>query len=273
MDGSGGALVHALCAQTALVGIDVCQVVLHRDGLVRADLGALAAAYAGRRASLAGNGALVLAAAENHHLEAAGAFGPELDDALGAGLGAGSAAGALALVNHRQPRFGVHRDGAELAHAGAVAATQTAIRAGGVAAVEGRLDLAGGVSLVVCGLGTVCARSVTFYHGHLGGLCCHRLAQNGGDLAHCLAASNGAEGVAQVVHGHQFRGEITTAGRAATAAIGAGESRLHIVDAGVLLHFELLGHDKKDCRNQQPDRSENDYSNNYRIHSVKVIVL
>ena len=68
------ALVHALAAQTALLKVNVCQVVLKGDGLERAGLYALAATYAGNVTGLLGNGALVLVDAA--YIYPAVQFGP-----------------------------------------------------------------------------------------------------------------------------------------------------------------------------------------------------
>ena len=95
------ALVNALAAQAALIGIDICQVILKRDGLKCASLDALAATYAGYGTRLLGNGALILVDAAYLypavHLVAVTQF----YHTARAGLDTGSACGTFFLIHHR----------------------------------------------------------------------------------------------------------------------------------------------------------------------------
>ena len=130
------ALVYALAAQTALLKVNVSQVVLKGDGLKRACLDALAAAYAGNVTSLLGNGTLILVYAAYIYPAVQFVLVTEFDDIARAGLGASTAGSALVLINHRKSRLGIHVDGIELTCLDTVAATQAAKETAGLTAVH-----------------------------------------------------------------------------------------------------------------------------------------
>lgn len=130
------ALVYALAAQTALLKVNVSQVVLKGDGLKRACLDALAATYAGHITSLLGNGTLILVYAAYIYPAVQFVLVTEFDDTARAGLDAGSAGGALVLINHRKSSLGIHLNGVELTGRYAVTATQTAKETAGLTAVH-----------------------------------------------------------------------------------------------------------------------------------------
>ena len=120
------AFIHALAAQTALLKVNVCQIVLKGNGLERAGLDTLAATYAGYITSLLGNGTLILVYAAYVNPAVQFVFVTEFDDMARAGLCACTAGSTLVLINHRKTRLGIHMDGIELTCLDAVAATQAA---------------------------------------------------------------------------------------------------------------------------------------------------
>ena len=130
------ALVYTLAAQTALLKVNVSQVVLKGDGLERAGLDALAATYAGYVTSLLGNGTLILVDATYINPAVQFVLVAQFDDIARAGLDAGTAGGALVLINHRKSSLGIHLNGVELTGRYAVTATQTAIETAGLTAVH-----------------------------------------------------------------------------------------------------------------------------------------
>ena len=83
VDDAHGAFLDAQLTAHALGLVDVSHVVLHRDGLLGAGLGALHAADAAGGALLAGNSALLLVAALDHRL--ALVLRDDGDDGAGAG--------------------------------------------------------------------------------------------------------------------------------------------------------------------------------------------
>ena len=130
------ALVHALAAQTALLKVNVCQVILKGDCLKRAGLDALATTYAGCIASLLGHGTLVLVYATYIDPAVQFVLVAEFYDMARAGLDACSAGCALVLINLRQAGLRVHPDGIELTCLDAVAAAQAAVETAGLATVH-----------------------------------------------------------------------------------------------------------------------------------------
>ena len=151
------AFVDALAAQTALLKVDVCQVVLKGDSLERTGLDALAATYAGYVASLLGYGTLVLVDAAYINPAVQLVLVAEFDDAARAGLYAGSAGSALVLVHNGKSGLRIHLDGVELTGRYAITATQAAKETAGLTAVHhGSYGTASG-SVISTGSGTVLA--------------------------------------------------------------------------------------------------------------------
>ena len=234
---------------------------------MRADLGALAAAYAGRGAGLAGDAALILIDAADKDTHRAGTLVPQFDNPLGAGFHTCAAGSALAFVNDRKTGFGIHVDGTELAGLDTVAAAETAVRATGVAAVERRLYLAGLHPVVDIGLRPVRAASVAADHGHPRGMGLDFIAENAGHLLHHIVTSD------RTVHAVEVRrldccvGKGATAGESASAAVRTGHHLLHLIDTRVFLDLELLGHPEEDKRKDQAyERKDHDGQDNSVCH-------
>ncbi len=151
------AFVHALAAQTALLKVYICQVILKSDGLERAGLDALAASYAGNVARLLGYRTLVLVDAAYVNPAVHFVLVAEFDDTARAGLGASSAGGALVLVNHRESGLGIHLYGVELTCLHAVAAAQAAVETASLASVHHGGNGTALGSVISTGSGTVLA--------------------------------------------------------------------------------------------------------------------
>ena len=218
-----------------------------------ADLGALAAAYAGGRACLAGNSALVLVDAAHEDPHRAGSLVAQLNHSLGAGLHAGAAGRTLALVDHGKPGLGVHRESTELAGLNAVAAAHASVGAARVAAVERGLDPAGLNPVVDIGAGTVGAAAVAAYHRHLRSLLLDFVAENAGYLLHHFIASHRTEHTVEIGSLDGGVGKIATAGKSASATVCTGHHLLHLIYARVFLDLELLGHPIEDQSQDQAD--------------------
>ena len=136
MNGTSRTFSHAFAAETAEVKVDVSQVIFHLDGFERTCLFALAAADAGGGASLACHSTFFFVAAGDINSTVLNAFLSKFDNAAGASLDAGTAGGALVLINHRKSRHGIHLNGVELTGRYAVTATQTAKETAGLTAVH-----------------------------------------------------------------------------------------------------------------------------------------
>ena len=150
-------LVNALAAQTALLKVYVCKVVLKGDGLERAGLDALAATYAGYVASLLGYGTLVLVDAAYINSAVQLVLVAQFDDTARAGLYAGSAGSALVLVHNGKSCLRIHLDGVELTCLHAVTAAQAAVETAGLASVHHGGNGTALGSVISTGSGTVLA--------------------------------------------------------------------------------------------------------------------
>ena len=151
------ALVNALAAQTALLKVNVSQVVLKGDGLKRACLYALAATYAGYVTSLLGNGTLILVDAAYINPAVQFVLVAQFDDIARAGLGTCAAGGTLILINLRKTSLRIHPDGIELTCLDTVAATQAAKETAGLATVHHGGDGTAPGSVIGARSGTVLA--------------------------------------------------------------------------------------------------------------------
>ena len=125
MNSSSRALCHTFAAQLALGEINICEIVLHCDSIVRADFCAFAATYAGSLAGLSRHSTLVLVDAADEYTHSTRSFIAELDDIFRTSLGTRAAGGTEILVYDWQTCFRVHLDGSELAGSHAVTATET----------------------------------------------------------------------------------------------------------------------------------------------------
>jgi len=132
------ALVNALAAQTALLKVYVCKVVLKCDGLERACLDALAATNAAHLARLLGYGTLVLVDAAYINPAVQFVLVTQLYDHARAGLDAGTACSALVLIHNGKAGLGIHLDGLELACLDTVAASKASKEAACSTAVHKR---------------------------------------------------------------------------------------------------------------------------------------
>jgi hypothetical protein len=117
---------YALTAETALVEVDVRNIVLNGDSTKLTLLLALATADTSSLTSLHGYRTLVLVDTRNKHLAALRSLLAKLDDVTRTCLYAGTARCALLFVNLRQTCFGIHVDGIKLTSSHAIATSQTA---------------------------------------------------------------------------------------------------------------------------------------------------
>ena len=137
MDDMGGTGFYTLLAQTALLEVDIREIVLYSYRLELALLLALAATDTCCLAGLHCHRSLVLVHAA--HIDAATlrTFLAKLDDVTWTCLDAGSTGNALLLINLGDARLGIDVDGIELAGGNTVATTQTAEAATSFASTAG----------------------------------------------------------------------------------------------------------------------------------------
>ena len=279
MNSAGRALEVALAASLALCIIDIAKVILYGDGAELADLHALAASDAGRLAGLSGDSALVFV--HTADINPAGVLRgragvAQFNYTLGAGLDAGAAGSTLAFVHDGQAAFRIEAQGAELAGSHAVAATQAAIRAEGVAAIEGSLHLEGRSSVVVIDSGAVSAASVAAHHSHLGSLCRDLIPKDGSHLGHRVIASDRTEIVVEIGSLDSSLGKSAATRKSAAAAVGTRHHFLHLIDSRVLLHAELSRHPEKHQGEQNSKQSQNRNSPDNSVRhccTVYIIIL
>ena len=124
MDGTCWARIFALTAQTALVVVDVCQVVLDGDCIKLAHFLAFAATDTSVGTCLAGYSAFVFVYAHHYHATALRTFLAQLDDVAWTCANALAAAGTLLVIHLWQTCRRIHVDSVEVTRAHAVATTQ-----------------------------------------------------------------------------------------------------------------------------------------------------
>ena len=115
MDGSLRTGFLALSAHLALLGIDVGEVVLERNGFeLLASLDAFATTNTGSLASLVGNGSFVLVVAKDNDSATFRTFETNFDDASWTSFRASTASRTLLLINFGQTCLWIHLKGVEL---------------------------------------------------------------------------------------------------------------------------------------------------------------
>ena len=123
MDGTCWACIFALTAQTALVVVDVCQVIFDGDCIKLADFLALAATDTSIGTCLACYCTFVFVHAHHYHTTALRTFLAELDDVAWTCANALAAAGTFLVIHLWQTSLWVHVDSVELAGCYTVATT------------------------------------------------------------------------------------------------------------------------------------------------------
>ena len=114
MNGTRGTYSHALAAHLTDVEVDICQVVLQRDGPKGAHTLAGTAAYTGHGTTFARFAAFFLVAAGHIYAMSFGTFVAQLQQVAGAGSHAGTTGHTAVFVDSGQTRTGIHSQRVEL---------------------------------------------------------------------------------------------------------------------------------------------------------------
>ena len=168
MDSSAWTFVFTLAAHLALIGIDVSQITIHRNGLKLTALDTLAATYATVLAFLDSQSTFVLVVAENHHRAVLGTLGTEFNDTSGTCLLTGTTSSTFRLVDLSNTSDRVNLNGTKETGMLTVTFTQTAIEALGLTHTSHVLDAARMCSIKLYAMGTGITGSCASYHSHLG---------------------------------------------------------------------------------------------------------
>ena len=165
----------ALTTQTALLEVDICQIVFNGDGSEVTLLLALATADTTDVAGLHGYRPLVLVDARDKDSPTLRTFLAEFDDASRTSLDTGTTGGTLFVIDLRDARLRVHADGTKLTGCLTVATTQTAEAAGRLSSATGMYGSTGTQPGILDDLRTILTGSVTSHDGHhrLGVGYCH----------------------------------------------------------------------------------------------------
>ena len=108
MNCSGRTFANAFATHLALVEIDVCEIVLNRNGLERTSLSTFSTAYAGCLAGFLGHCALVLVDTTYIDPPVFRTFVAKLYDALRTSLGTSAASSTFVLVHNRKSGCRIH---------------------------------------------------------------------------------------------------------------------------------------------------------------------
>jgi hypothetical protein len=264
-----------LAAQTALLVVDVSQVVLNGNRTKVTLLLALAATNTANGTSLHGNRTLILVDTRNENAATLGAFFAKLDDVTRTSFHTSTTRGTLLFVDLRDSCFGVQVNSAELAGCNAITTTQAAKATSCFASTTNVHSGTGAQARILGNLGTVLASTVTTHYGN------HRLGigdghpQQVGYLSHGLSATNRthqsveASGIGTL---HKGIGHTATTRESASTAIGSGQQLAHLRNTGILIDSELLGGCKKHNSSYQGDSSKYNYCNQDEIHNLFVLV-
>jgi hypothetical protein len=183
-------------ASLALLGINVCQVILYRDGVKLADLDTLATTDTRILTSLHCHSALILV--DTVHPNATvicadqATFLAEFDDELGASLGARATSHTLLGVHFGETCLSVHVDRVELTRLHTIAQADTTKGATGLSGERSGSYGAALGSIIVCHLRARAYSTGTTYDSELrlsGG---SLKAEDAGYLRHGLCATDGA---------------------------------------------------------------------------------
>lgn len=169
MDGVSGAYIDTLATHLAFVAVYICYVVGNRDGFKGALFGTLAATYAGSRAGLACYGTLFFVDTTYIYSASFGTFLAQFYDVSRASLYAGAAGRTLLYVYYGQPGSRIECECSELAGCHTIAASETSVGAGRLAAVKAVDDGAACGTFIDVYPRTVFACAVAAYHGNAGG--------------------------------------------------------------------------------------------------------
>lgn len=255
LDDLAGADVCAVATLDTLGNIDLCEVILNNDCVSRAFLLALHAADAACVADLHDNCALVAAGACGHNVLV---VRNELDDLLGAGIGACAAAYALLAVNLCNAVDNFHC--AELAGIDTVAETDAGEAAIHVAlAAEQHCSLAVLGSLVVEALDSLAFLTGAGYESdHLDSIACGNAHDFGDFCSACFASGNAL--VYRCFALGDSGGIAVTACKAAAAAVCTCEALTDSSLLGVNFNIENLGGNSQDSAEDCAHNAENENS-------------
>ena len=256
MYGVCGAHGLALAAQLAFLEINIREVVGDGDGLVGADLKALAATDTCRLALLHGHSALLLVRAGDIDPHAARTFVAQLDNLTGASLDTRTATDAHILDDLGQTCLEIHLHGTVGTSLNTVAASEASVGAGALAGAERCEHRTRGGTLETGQRGAQVACAVTLDDGYLRFCLGGGQADNLTDLFHYGTTRRGARQRVErcgVDTGHR---KVAASAASASAAVRAGQQGLDLVNAGVFVDMELLGHDVEYSRADDADNPE-----------------
>ena len=168
MNSTSWACVLTLAAETALVVVDVCQVILDSDGIKLAYFLALATSNTSVGTSLARYSALVFVDAHHYHATVLRTFLAQLDDVAWACLHTLAAASTLLVVHLWKTCLGVHVDSVEFASCHTVATAQAAERTSRLTHIAVMQDLAALCTVVDASFWTCLARAVAANYCYFG---------------------------------------------------------------------------------------------------------
>jgi len=258
-----GAGLSTFAAAYALALIDVSKVIGNGDSLVLAGLNALHAADAACLASLHSLCALLLVVAHYKQLVVSR---NNLDNVIGAGLSAKSAADAGIRINVSNAVLNI--DSILGANLSAVAETHASEGAGSLAAEQDLGSLAGFHALILILIGGVITGTVASYNcDHGDNVACIETEQSADALGSVSAAGN-TEVSSGLIAGDKSLSVRVTAGIAAGTAVSAGQALTNRSEALIYRNRHELGCNRKNyCTDKSDYRNGNNCQNN-STHSL-----
>ena len=257
-----GASLSTFAAAYALALIDVSKVIGNGNSLMLAGLNALHAADAACLASLHSLCALLLVVAHYKQLVVSGNY---LDNVVGAGLSAKSAADAGIRINVSNAVLDV--DSVLGANLSAIAETHASEGAGTLAAEEYLGSLAGFHALILILIGGVITGAVASYNRDHGDNVARIETEQSADALGSVSAAGNAEVSSGLLAGDKGLSVRVTACVSASTAVCTGEALTNGTKALIYRNRHELGCDRKNYRTDKSDYRNGNNCQNNSTHS------
>ena len=188
-------------------------------------------------------------------------------------FGARTTTCTLLLINLRNTRLRIDRDGTKLASSHAITTTQTAESAAGFTSATGVHSSTGMQTIILGDARTILARAITTHYSHLRLSVSHCDTQKVSHFAHHISStyrthlSFDRTGISTLDKGSSH---TRTSGKTTTTAISTWQDFSHLSKSWVFFDGKFLGYSKKNqCSNKRNGTKDQDCNHN-KIHNYNL---